>query len=59
MVVVEHKDNDQAPKQEIAVSFMLCGIQSNKMHTKSIAVFVHNDDRVKVAVDSSWISAAT
>jgi hypothetical protein len=59
MVVVEHKDNDQAPKQEIAVSFMLGGNQSNKMHIKSIAVFVHNDDRVEVAVDSSWIGAVT
>ncbi len=47
--MVEHKDTDQAAGLEIAESFILCGHQAFKTHIKSIAIFVHNDDRVKVA----------
>jgi hypothetical protein len=47
--MVEHKDKDQAAGVEIAESFILCGHQAYKTHIKSIAIFVHNDDRVMVA----------
>jgi hypothetical protein len=47
--VVEHKDKDQAAGLEIDESFILCRHQAYKTHIKSIAIFVHNDDRVKVA----------
>jgi hypothetical protein len=46
---VKHKDKDQAAGLEIAESFILCGHQTYKTHIKIIAVFMHNDDRVKVA----------
>jgi hypothetical protein len=48
-VVVEHKGKDKAAVLEIAKSFILCSHQVYKTHIKSIALFVHNDDRVKVA----------
>jgi hypothetical protein len=47
-IVVEHKDKDQAVGLKIDESFMLCGHQADKMHIKSIALFVHKDDRVVV-----------
>ncbi len=48
-VVVEHKDKDQAAGLEIAELFILCCHQAYKMHIKSIALLVHNEDRVEVA----------
>ncbi len=47
--VVEHKNKDQAARLEIAEYFILCGHQAYKMHIKSIAIFIHNDDMVVVA----------
>jgi hypothetical protein len=47
--LVEHKDNDQAAGLEISELFILCGHQASKTHIKSIAIFVHNDERVEVA----------
>jgi hypothetical protein len=47
--VVEHQDKDQAVGLELAESFILCGHQAFKTHIKSIAVFVHKDDRMEVA----------
>jgi hypothetical protein len=47
--VVEHRDKDQAAGLEIAESFILCGHQAFKTHIKSIAIFMHEDDRVEVA----------
>ncbi len=46
--VVEYKDKDQAVGLEIAKSFILCGHQAYKTHIKSIAIFIHNNDRVEV-----------
>ncbi len=48
-VVVEHQDKDQAAGLEVAESFILCGHQAFRTHVKSIAVFIHNDDRMEVA----------
>jgi hypothetical protein len=47
--VVEHQDKDQAAGLELAESFILCGHQAFKTHIKSIAVFIHKDDRMEVA----------
>jgi hypothetical protein len=47
--VVEHNDKDQAAGLEFDESFMHCRHQAYKAHIKSIAVFVHNGDRVEVA----------
>ncbi len=47
--VVEHRDKDQAEGLEMAEPFILCGHQAFKTHIKSIAVFMHEDDRVEVA----------
>jgi hypothetical protein len=49
IAVVEHKNKDQAARLEIAEYFIRCGHQADKMHIKSIAIFIHNDDRVEVA----------
>jgi hypothetical protein len=46
--VVEHKDKDQAAGLEIAESFILRNHQAYKTHIKSIAIFIHNHDRMKV-----------
>jgi hypothetical protein len=46
--VVENRDKDQAAGLEMAESFILCH-QAFKTHIKSIAVFMHEDDRVEVA----------
>ncbi len=43
--VVEHQDKDQAAGLEMADSFILCSHQTFKTHIKSIAVFIHKDDR--------------
>jgi hypothetical protein len=48
-VVVEHQDKDQAAGLELAETFILCGHQTFKTHIKSIAVFIHKDDRMEVA----------
>jgi hypothetical protein len=48
-VVVEHQDKDQATGLEIPEFFILCSHQAFKNHIKSIAVFVHEDDRMEVA----------
>jgi hypothetical protein len=48
-VVIEHQDKDQAAGLEVAESFILCGHQAFRTHIKSIAVFVHKDDRMEVA----------
>jgi hypothetical protein len=47
--VVEHQDKDQAVGLEMADSFILCSHQAFKTHIKSIAVFIHKDDRMEVA----------
>jgi hypothetical protein len=47
--VMEHQDKDQAAGLELAESFILCGHQAFKTHIKSIAVFIHKDDRMEVA----------
>jgi hypothetical protein len=47
--VVEHQDKDQAAGLEMADSFILCIHQAFKTHIKSIAVFIHKDDRMEVA----------
>ncbi len=47
--VVEHQDKDQAAGLEMADSFILCSHQAFKTHIKSIAVFIHKDDRMEVA----------
>ncbi len=44
--VVERQDTDQAAGLELAESFILCGHQAFKTNIKSIAVFIHNDDRM-------------
>jgi hypothetical protein len=49
MAVVEHQDKDQAAGLKLAESFILCGHQAFKTHIKSIAVFIHKDDRMEVA----------
>jgi hypothetical protein len=48
-VIVEHQDKDQAAVLALAESFILCGHQAFKTHIKSIAVFIHKDDRMEVA----------
>jgi hypothetical protein len=48
-VVVEHRDKDQAAGLELAELFILYGHQAYKTHIKSIAVFIHKDDRMEVA----------
>jgi hypothetical protein len=48
-VVVEHQHKDQAAGLELAESVILCGHQAFKIHIKSIAVFIHKDDRMEVA----------
>ncbi len=50
--VIEHKDKGQALRQAIIESFILCGYQPYKMHKKSIAIYVYNDNRVDLA---SWM----
>jgi hypothetical protein len=50
-VVVEHQDKDQAAGLELNESFILCGHQAFRTHIKTIAVFVHKDDRMEVAQD--------
>jgi hypothetical protein len=47
--VVELKDKDKAAGLEIAKSVIPCGHQSYKIHIKSIAIFIHNHGRMKVA----------
>jgi hypothetical protein len=47
--VMEHQDKDQAAGLEQAESFILCGHQAFRTHIKSIAVFIHKDDRMEVA----------
>jgi hypothetical protein len=47
--MVEHQDKDQAAGLEMANSFILCSHQAFKTHIKSIAVFIHKDDRMEVA----------
>jgi hypothetical protein len=47
--VVEHQDKDQAAWLEMAESFVLCSHQAFKSHIKSIAIFIHKDERVEVA----------
>jgi hypothetical protein len=47
--VVEHQDKDQAVGLEMADSFILCSHQDFRTHIKSIAVFIHKDDRMEVA----------
>jgi hypothetical protein len=46
---VEHQDKDQAAGLEMADLFILCNHQAFKTHIKSIAVFIHKDDRMEVA----------
>ncbi len=48
-VKVEHQDKDQATGLEMAESFILCSHQAFKTHIKSIAIFIHKDNRVEVA----------
>jgi hypothetical protein len=48
-VVVEHQDKDQAAGLKLAESFTLCRHQVFKTHIKSIAIFIHKDDRMEVA----------
>ncbi len=48
-VVLEHQDKDQAAGLELAESFILCGHQAFRTHIKNIAVFIHKDDRMKIA----------
>ncbi len=45
---MEHQDKDQAAGLKLAESFILCGHQAFKTHIKSIAVFIHKDDRMEV-----------
>ncbi len=47
--MVEHQDKDQAAGLEMADSFILSSHQAFKTHIKSIAVFIHKDDRMEVA----------
>jgi hypothetical protein len=47
--VVEHQDKDKVAGLEMADSFILCSYQAFKTHIKSIAVFIHKDDRMEVA----------
>ncbi len=47
--VVEHHNKDQAARLELAESFILCGHQAFKPHTRNISVFIHKDDRMEVA----------
>jgi hypothetical protein len=50
--VVEHQDKDQAGGLEMSESFILCGHQAFKIHIKSIAVFIHEDNQIEVAQGS-------
>ncbi len=47
--VVEHQDKDQVAGLKMANSFILCSHQTFKTHIKSIAIFIHKDDRMEVA----------
>jgi hypothetical protein len=47
--MVEHQNKDQAAGLEMADSFILSSHQAFKTHIKSIAVFIHKDDRIEVA----------
>jgi hypothetical protein len=47
--LVEHQDKNQATGLEMAESIILCSHQAFKTHIKSIAIFIHKDDRVEVA----------
>ncbi len=49
MAVLEHQDKDQVAGLEMIESFILCGYQAFKTHTKSFAIFIHKDDRMEVA----------
>jgi hypothetical protein len=49
MAVVQHQDKDQVTGLRMADSFILCSHQAFKTHIKSIAVFIHKDDRMEVA----------
>jgi hypothetical protein len=49
MAVVQHKDKDQAAGLQLAESIILCGHQAFRMHIKSTAVSVHDDDKSEVA----------
>jgi hypothetical protein len=49
--VVGHQDKDQAAGLEMAELFILCSHQAFKTHIKSIAIFIHEDDRVEVVQD--------
>ncbi len=49
--VVEHKDKDQAAVLEITESFILCRHQAYKTHIKRIAIFINNDDRLRLQED--------
>jgi hypothetical protein len=48
---VEHQDKDKVAGLEMADSFILCRHQGFKTHIKSIAVFIHKDDRMEVTQD--------
>jgi hypothetical protein len=41
LLVVEHRDKDQAGGLDIAELFIQCGHQAFKTHIKSIAIFMH------------------
>ncbi len=45
----EHQDKDQVAGLEMAELFILCSHQAFKTHIKSIAILIHEDDRVEVA----------
>ncbi len=49
MAVVEQRDKDQALGLQILESFILCGHKTYKMHIKSIAIFIHDDNWVEVS----------
>ncbi len=48
MVIVEHQEKDQAAGLEVTESFILSVHKAFRTHIKSIAVFVHTDDRMEV-----------
>jgi hypothetical protein len=50
---VVHKGKDQSAGLELAESFILCSHQACKTANKSIAVFLHGNDWLKVATGSS------
>jgi hypothetical protein len=55
MAVVQHKDKDQAAGLQLAEPIILCGHQAFRMHLKSTAVSVHDDDKSEVARQNSRI----